>query len=290
MSGARKLRELFESKPHITAMGAHNPLGARLVEEAGFDAVWASGFELSASLGVPDASIVTMSEHLETTRRMAEAIDLPIVVDMDTGFGNAVNVHHAIRRYVLASAAAVVIEDKVFPKDTSLREQTGRGLVSIAEFQGKIEAAREARGEGDLVVVARTEAFTVGLGEDEAIRRAEAYCEAGADMIFVHSKAKTPDEIEAFVDRWDGRRPLAVAPTAYPEFTEARAARTGKIKLSIYGNLGLRAAVKAMRATFARIRADGGMQGVQADIATVAEIFDLQGDAEMRRLEKAYLR
>jgi 2-methylisocitrate lyase-like PEP mutase family enzyme len=112
----------------------------------------------------------------------------------------------------------------------------GRGLVSIAEFQGKIEAVREARGEGDLVVIARTEAFTVGLGADEAIPRAEAYTEARADMIFVHSKAKTPEEIEAFVDRWDGRVPFAVAPTAYPWFTEARAARTTQV--------GIRAAVK----------------------------------------------
>jgi phosphoenolpyruvate phosphomutase len=285
-----KLPRWLEAKPLVTAMGAHNPLGARLVEEAGFDAVWASGFELAASLGVPDASIVTMDEHLETTRRMAEAVDLPIVVDIDTGFGNAVNVHHAVRRYVRAGAAAVVIEDKIFPKDTSLREKAGRGLVSIREFQGKIEAAREARGEGDLVVIARTEAFTVGLGEDEAIRRADAYAEAGADMIFVHSKAKTPDEIEAFVARWDGRRPLAVAPTAYPRFDEARAARSGKIKLMIYGNLGVRAAVKAMRDIFARIRAEGGMRDVQADIATVADIMELQGETEMRRLEDTYLR
>jgi phosphoenolpyruvate phosphomutase len=271
-------------------MAAHNPLGARLVEEAGFDAVWGSGFELSASFGLPDASLITMSDQLEMTRRMVEAVGIPVIADFDTGFGNAINVDHAVRRYAAAGIAALVIEDKTYPKDTSLREGGRQQLVRIAEFQGKIEAAVAAGGEQGIVVIARVEALIAGFGLDEATTRAAAYCEAGADMILIHSKSKTPDEIEAFVARWDGRRPIAIVPTAYPQFDEARAAATGKIGLVIYGNHGLRAAVAAMRATFKRIRTDHSAAAADKQIATVNEIMELQGDAAMRELEKRFLR
>ena len=290
MSKASRFRAALEERPLLTAMAAHNPLGARLVEEAGFDAIWASGFELSAAMGVPDASIVTMTEMLETTRRMGEATSIPIVADIDTGFGNAVNVHFAVRRYHEAGAAAVVMEDKSFPKDTSLREGGRQELLRLEEFQGKLAAAVSAAGGSGPVVVARVEALIAGLGQDEAIRRAEAYVEAGTDMILIHSKAKTPDEIEAFVERWDGRRPLVVVPTAYPAFDEARARSSGKIKLLIYGNHGLRAAVAAMREVFRQVRADGGAAGVEGRLVPVKEVMALQGDAAMRELEQRFLR
>lgn len=284
------LRHALETRPLVTAMAAHDPLGARLVEEAGFDAVWASGFELSASLGVPDAGILGLAEHLEATRRMAAAVALPVVADLDTGFGNAVNLHHAVTRTVAAGAAAVVVEDKTFPKDTSLRPGGRQHLVRTEEFQGKIAAALDAREASGLVVIARTEALIAGGGQDEAIRRAAAYREAGADLILVHSKSRTPDEIEAFAARWTGDIPLAVVPTAYPAFTEARAAATGKIKLLIYGNHGLRAAVKAMRDLFARIRADGGAHRLDAELPSVVDILVLQGDDHMREIERRFLK
>lgn len=290
MTNAHTFRSLLKKTSLAVAMAAHNPLGARLVEEAGFDAVWGSGFELSASFGVPDASLITMSDQLEMTRRMVEAVGIPVIADFDTGFGNAVNVDHAVRRYAAAGIAALVIEDKTYPKDTSLREGGRQQLVRIEEFQGKIEAAVAAGGDDGIVVIARVEALIAGLGLDEAIARAAAYSEAGADMILIHSKSTTPDEIEAFVARWDGRRSIVVVPTAYPEFDEARAAETGKIGLVIYGNHGLRAAVAAMRATFKQIRADGGVAAADKRIATVKEIMELQGDAAMRKLEKRFLR
>ncbi len=283
------LRHALETRPLVTAMAAHDPLGARLVEEAGFDAVWASGFELSASLGVPDAGILGLAEHLEATRRMAAAVALPVVADLDTGYGNAVNLHYAVARYVAAGAAAVVVEDKTFPKDTSLRPGGRHELVPAAEFQGKIAAALDARGESALVVIARTEALIAGLGLDEALARAAAYREAGADLILVHSKQETPDEIEAFVARWNGEVPLAVVPTAYPAFTEARAAAGGKVGLYIYGNHGLRAAVGAMRAAFARIRAEGAAEGIDAELPSVSDILELQGEAGLRRVERDFL-
>ena len=192
---AAALRANLDVRRPALAMAAHNPLAAKLAAEAGFDAVWASGFELSASYAVPDASILPMGTHLEMVRAIGEAQDAPVVADIDTGFGNAVNVAYAVPRYAAAGAAAVVMEDKTFPKDSSLRPGGRQDLVPLGEFQGKVESAKVA---GGVLVVARTEALIAGLGQEEALRRGEAYAEAGADAVLVHSKQKTPDEILAF--------------------------------------------------------------------------------------------
>jgi phosphoenolpyruvate phosphomutase len=271
-------------------MAAHNPLSARLVEEAGFDGVWASGFEISAALGLPDISLVSMAEHLEVVRAMAARTRLPVVADIDTGFGNALNVLHAVRSYEAAGAAAVVIEDKVFPKVTSLVEGGRQDLLRIAEFQGKIEAARHARNDPDFLIIARTEALIAGAGPDAALERGRAYAAAGADLLLVHSKSTTPDEIEDFIAAWDGGIPIVIVPTAYPQMTMARAGASGRVGLVIYGNHAIRAAVAAMQQSFARIMADGDTLGVEPRIAPVGEIFRLQGMDQVARDEAAFLR
>ncbi|KIV82672.1 phosphonopyruvate hydrolase [Exophiala sideris] len=272
------------------AMAAHNPLSARIVAETdGFDAIWASGFELSASYAVPDASIVSPSIHLETTRAMAEVQDLPIIADLDTGFGNAINLAYVIPRYEAAGVAAIVIEDKTFPKDSSLRIDGRQSLVSIYEFQGKIAVAKEM---GSMLVIARTEALIAGLGQEEAMKRALAYVDAGADAILLHSKQKTPDEMLSFCRAWPRNGvPLVIVPTSYPQlsFEEISRLTDGKVRLIICGNHSIRASVAAMRQTFQQIAHDNGISGVEKQIAPVSDIFALQGDAAMRKMEKKYL-
>ncbi len=280
---------LLPSRPAV-AMSAHNPLSARLAEEAGFGAVWASGFELSAAHAVPDANILSMGAQLESVRALAATVGIPVVADIDTGFGNAVNVHYLVPAFVAAGAAAVVMEDKTFPKDSSLRANGRQQLVAVEEFQGKIAAAIEARGDSGCLVVARTEALIAGLGQAEALKRGAAYAEAGADAVLIHSKQKTPDEIVAFCRAWDGRVPLVLVPTSYPQLDEAAIAELNKVGLIICGNHAIRAAVAAMRAVFARIRAERSIAGVEAEIATVQQVFDLQGDAAMRGVEQRFLR
>jgi phosphonopyruvate hydrolase len=287
ISRADALRARLDTTKPAIAMSAHNPLAAKLAADAGFDAIWGSGFELSASYAVPDASILPMGTHLEMMRAIGEAQAAPVIADLDTGFGNAVNVAYAVPRYVAAGVAAVVIEDKTFPKDSSLRPGGRQELVPIVEFQGKIAAAKAA---GAVLVIARTEALIAVLGEDEALRRGAAYVEAGADALLIHSKQTTPDEILSFCQAWPGRVPLVLVPTSYPQLSFAGIAALGKVGLIICGNHAVRAAVAAMRSTFARILADGGISGVERDIAPVSDIFALQGDAAMRDLEKAYLR
>ena len=289
-SQGKALREQMARAGLVRIMATHSPLSARLAEQAGFDGLWASGFELSALYGLADVSLISMTQHLDMVRAIAEQSRLPLVADLDTGFGNAINVIHAVAQYERAGAAAVVIEDKTFPKVTSLAADARQELLRIAEFQGKVEAAVAARRDPDFLIIARTEALIAGLGEAEALKRAAAYAEAGADLILVHSKQNTPDEIENFVKAWTGTRPIAIVPTAYPQLTETRIRALGKIAMVIYGNHATRAAVTAMQGIFARIIAGGGIHNVDKDIVPVDEIFRLQRMDEIKTAERKYLR
>lgn len=287
---ATHLRTQLAAQPLLTGVGARDALEARLIEQAGFDFIWSSGFAISASYGVPDASIISMTQVLDATRAMTEAIDIPIVADCDTGFGNAVNVIHAVRKFEDAGAAAVCMEDKKFPKDTSLLPGGRQELVSIEEFSGKVLAAVENRKNKDLVIIARTEALIAGWGQEEALRRAHCYEEAGADCILIHSKSKQPDEILEFASRWDGKAPLVIVPTNYPTLTEANVRRMGKVKMVIYANQLLRAAVCAQETVLAEIKRAGGIHTLSNNIVPVSRIFELQGVSRMKEQERKYLR
>lgn len=284
------IRVAFEKAVLFHAMAAHNPLTARLVEEAGFNGIWASGFEISAAAAVPDASIISLDHHLALTRSMAATVKIPIIADIDTGYGNAINVMHVAEEYFRAGAAAVVMEDKHFPKDTSLLAGGRQELVSIEQFVGKIQAARSAVPDRDFLILARTEALIAGMGQDEALKRAAAYEQAGANAIVIHSKSKTPDEIVAFVRAWRGKVPLVVIPTAYPDLTEAMIADLKKVGIVIYGNHCIRAIVTALEDVFSQIRKDGGIQHVHKRIVSVERIFELQKVGEMKAAEKKFLR
>ncbi|XBS70980.1 phosphonopyruvate hydrolase [Acerihabitans sp. KWT182] len=283
------LFEVLKRRPIIRAMAAHSPLSALLAEEAGFDALWASGFELSALYGLADVSLISMTQHLDMVRAIAQRSSLPVIADIDTGFGNAVNVIYAVEQYENAGAAAIVIEDKTFPKVTSLVDGGRQELLRIEEFQGKIRAAVDNRRDSHFAVIARTEALIAGFGEAEALRRAAAYEAAGADMILIHSRQKSPDEIESFVQAWNGKTPIVVVPTAYPSFNESRILSLEKIAVVIYGNHALRAAVTAMKDIFARIIEDHGIETVDRDIVSVEEIFRLQKMELVKAREKKYL-
>ena len=214
------------------------------------------------------------------------------MADIDTGFGNAVNVVYAIRQYEAAGAAAVVIEDKTFPKVTSLAADGRQELVRVEEgnFRARSKLLCASRARADFLVIGRTEALIAGLGEAEALRRAAAYEAAGADMILVHSKQKTPAEVESFVRAWTGKAPIVLVPTAYPEMNAQRIAALGKIRMVIYGNHAVRASVTAMQQVFARIRRDGGIHNVHADLVSVEEIFRLQRMDQMKADEKKFLK
>ncbi|MDE1994716.1 MAG: isocitrate lyase/phosphoenolpyruvate mutase family protein [Rhizobiaceae bacterium] len=290
MTKAKILRTQIAERGLLHIMASHSPLSAILAEEAGFDGLWASGFELSALYGLPDMSLISMTQHLDMLRAIAGRSSLPIVADIDTGYGNAINVIHTIVEYERAGASAVVIEDKTFPKVTSLAPGGRQELLRVEEFQGKVEAAVAARQDSDFLVIARTEALIAGLGEPEALARAQAYVEAGADLILIHSKKTEPSEIESFSRKWSGSVPLVIVPNAYPDLHADRVKALGNIAMMIYGNYGIRAATTAMQETFRRIIADGGVQNVHKDIVAVEEVFRLQGMKSTKLNEQRYLR
>ena len=289
MNQATRLRERIRQGELLAGVGACNALEARLIENAGFDFIWASGFAISASYALPDASIISMTELLAATRAMCGRINIPVVCDCDTGFGNANNVIYAVDEFQKAGAAAISIEDKKFPKDTSLLPGGRQELVSIEEFSGKIRAAVDARQGSDLVVIARTEALIAGWGVEEALSRAHHYSEAGADCILVHSKSETPDEVVEFVKRWDAAAPLVIVPTSYPSLTKKEVRRLGKIQLVIYANQPLRAAVKAQEELLAEMKRAGGIHTIDDRMVPVSHIFDLQGVTRMKENETKYL-
>ncbi|MEU8505288.1 isocitrate lyase/phosphoenolpyruvate mutase family protein [Streptomyces brevispora] len=287
VGGAAQLRALFERPGPVRIVGAHNALGARLAERAGFDGVWSSGLEVSASHALPDADILTMTELLEVARSMAAAVAVPVVADCDAGYGNANNVMHMIRRYEAAGIAAVSIEDKRFPKMNSFipgRQE----LAPITEFAGKIAAAKSAQVRPDLMVIARVEALVAGWGLDEALRRAEAYAEAGADAVLIHAKGESAEPILEFLRQWQQRLPVVVVPTTYHTITAEELSAAGA-KLVIYANHGLRASITAVSETFEAILRDGRTSGIETRIAPLATVFDLQGMAALQQAEERFL-
>src|SRR5215475_5654166 len=191
----RGLLELFGRPGVVLAAGAHDALSAKLAEEAGFGAIWASGFGISAVQAVPDANILTLTETLEAVRRICDAVSVPVVADCDNGYGNAINVMRTASEFERAGAAGICIEDNEFPKRCSFYAGVRRDLVAVEEHARKVEAATAARRDPRFRVIARTEALIAGMGLDEAMLRARMYADAGADAVLVHSKAKDFGEL-----------------------------------------------------------------------------------------------
>ncbi|MFA5142290.1 MAG: isocitrate lyase/phosphoenolpyruvate mutase family protein [Candidatus Woesearchaeota archaeon] len=290
-SKSKRLRELFNSNSLIRIVGAHDGMSAKLVEKHGFEGVWASGLEISTSHGVPDAEILTMNDTLHAAVCINDAIKLPVVVDCDTGYGNSINVIRLVEKFEAAGIAAVCIEDKIFPKVNSY--VPGRQeLAPIAEFVGKIMAAKNAQKTEEFMVFARVEALIAGWGHEEAIKRAKAYMNAGADAIFIHSKAKVPDEIVTFVNEWNQMNkkiPLVVCPTSYPSFSESQMKELG-VNMVIYANHGIRAAILNMNNVLGKISKEGIGTLKSDELASMDDVFEIQGMPQMKETEKLFLR
>lgn len=282
------LRRLFAGDDIVRAIGAHDVLGARLGQRAGFDVIWASGLELSAAHGVPDADILTMTETLTAAQWIAAGVGIPVIADCDAGYGNATNVAHMVRRYEAAGMAAVCIEDKVVPKLNSF-VPSRQHLVSVEEFTGKLEAAKAAQEDPDFMVIGRVEALVAGFDVAEALHRARAYVAAGADAILVHAKSPTPEPVLDFLARWSGPTPVIVVPTTYFTISAAELATAGA-SMVIYANHGLRASVRAMMETFQAIRESGGTSVVEERIASLDTIFELQGVPQMLAHDAKFVR
>ena len=282
--GPRRLRELLAGPEPVVAPGAYDALSARLVAQAGFDAVYMTGFGTSASLlGQPDIGLLSFAEMADQARRLAEAVDVPLIADADDGYGNPINVVRTVRAYEAAGVAGLHLEDQLSPKRCG--HLAGKQLIATSEMVEKVRAAVEARRSADLVIIARTDARAVE-GLDAALERARRYRDAGADVLFVEAPESEAE--------------IAAVAEAFPEtpllFNAVEGGRTPLLELARLRELGFRlvicpltallAATAAVQQSLARLRQNGTPHD---DGALSFDGFtDLVGLAEMQRLEARF--
>ncbi len=286
-----RLRQGLRSDKPVVAVGAHDAMSALLIDNHGFDAVWVSGFGVSAmAYGLPDLNLMTMNETLDITRRIQGVTELPVVVDCDNGYGGLSNVVRTVVEFDRAGVAAVCIEDNLFPKRNSLYQgQTQRDLVKVHEQARRLRAAKAAQESPSFVLIARVEALIAGHGVAAACERATAYAEAGADAILIHSKDKSLAEIEGFLEQWRGTglsTPLVAVPTLFPDYT-AEQLHTKGFGMVILANQTMRASVQAMEETLRTLRAEGKPAAADPHIAAVDHIFELVHTREAIEAEEA---
>ena len=286
MTPTQTLRKLFQTKKLVVAPGAHDALTARVIEKCGFDAIYMTGYGQAAShLGRPDVGLICFSEMADRARNTVEATALPVIADADTGFGNAVNVIRTVRAYQKAGVAAIQLEDQVSPKRCG--HMAGREVVAKEEMIGKIKAAVDARFDPDFMIIARTDARTV-LGIEEALDRAKAYEEAGADIIFVES----PESVEEM---------KAVNQTISRAYTLANMVEGGRTplitndeleamgyRLVIYPTASTYLTTKAMFGLMNTLKKDGTTRNMIDQMVTFSEFNELIGLGEVNALGAKY--
>ncbi|MEJ2231475.1 MAG: phosphoenolpyruvate mutase, partial [Nitrospirales bacterium] len=285
---ASQLKKLLLSPQLEFICEAHNGLSAKIVEEAGFRGIWASGLSISAQFGVRDNNEASWTQVLDNLEFMSDATHIPILLDGDTGYGNFNNMQRLIRKLEQRHIAAVCIEDKLFPKTNSFLKGDTQPLADMEEFCGKIKAGKDAQSDPDFCIIARVEAFICGWGLAEALRRAEAYHQAGADGILIHSALAVPDEILAFKREWGDRCPVVIVPTKYYS-TPTDVFRQHGFSMVIWANHILRAAVATMQTTARILKEHENLLSIEDKIVPVSEIFRLQGAAELLEAEQRYL-
>jgi phosphoenolpyruvate phosphomutase len=284
-----QLRNLLLSDQTEFILEAHNGLAAKIVEEAGFKGIWGSGLALSAQHAVRDNNELSWTEVVGMLEFMSDATRIPILLDGDTGYGDFNNMRRLVRKLEQRGIAGVCIEDKLFPKTNSFIQGEQQELEDIEIFNGKIKAGKDAQADDDFCIVARVEAFIAGWGLEEALRRGEAYRQAGADAVLIHSKLSRPDEVLAFAREWDDRCPLVIVPTKYYS-TPTEVFRQHRISLVIWANHLIRSSIASMQATAKTIFESESLVDVEGRVAGVPEIFRLQGADELLEAEKIYAR
>lgn len=284
---AHALRSMITSNELEFILEAHNGISARIAEEAGFKGIWASGLALSAQFGVRDNNEASWTQVVDMLEFMSDATTIPILLDGDTGYGNFNNMRRLVRKLEQRNIGGVCIEDKIFPKTNSFIGGERQPLADADEFCGKIAAGKDSQSDDDFCIVARVEALIAGWDIGEALRRAEAYRQAGADAILIHSKLSRPDQIVEFAEEWANRAPVVIVPTKYYS-TPVEVFRKAEISLVIWANHMIRSAVQAMQKTAAVIYETESLTEIEDRIAPVDELFRLQGADELAAAEDRY--
>ena len=291
MSGVRlRLRERLVQGPLLVAPGIYDAYGARFVEQAGFDAVYMTGNGVSASLlGRPDVGLVDLTLFAAHAHRAAACVDIPLICDADTGYGNAVNVRHTVQEFEAAGVAAIHIEDQVSPKRCG-HLPGSRPVVDMNEHIGKIEAAIAARRDPDFIIIARTDA-AAGHGLDEAIRRGKAYRAAGADVVFVELKsgADIIEQLKRVTGEIDAPCLVNVEEAGKVGEVTARELETIGFRLAIYPGLARYAAGYAIRETLAVLKRDGSTKQARSRMLDFREYNEALKLSDVEEWERKFL-
>jgi len=289
MRRTARLRELLQGPGIVMVPGAHDAFTAKLIEQAGFSACYMTGAgTVAALLGLPDVGLITLTEMVMNARYIARAVSIPVISDADNGYGNAINVMRTVREYEAAGVAGIHIEDQIFPKKCG--HMDGKALVSLDEMAGKIRAAREAREDPDFVIIARTDSRAVE-GIEAAIRRANAYAEAGADVIFPEAP-QSREELARFAR--EIRAPLLANMTEFGKSPLVPAAELERLgyRIVLYPASALRVAHRAIQELLGQIKQTGSQEACLERMAHRQEMYELVGlpavhEAERRFMPKA---
>lgn len=285
MSMTRKLRELLQRKKILVAPGAFDAMSAKLIEAAGFEAVYMTGFGTAASLlGLPDIGLITMTEMVGNAKRISDAVNIPVIADADTGYGNHLNVIRTIEEYERVGVAAIHIEDQIFPKKCGHME--GSKLIPLEEMATKVRAAAASKRDKDFVLIVRTDAIS-SEGFEGAIRRGNAYVEEGADVIFLEAP-KTMDQLEKIPQLIKAPVLINMAPKTpnlgFKKFEEMGYA------IIIYPSLALTASFLAIRERLSELKENGIVRQWAEMGVPFEEMITFLGVKEYEKLEEKFLR
>lgn len=282
-SPGRRLREAWKAGT-VQIPGVYNPLVARLAEQAGFQAIYLSGAALSASMGLPDVGLVTLTEFVDFARGITTASKLPLISDADTGFGEALNVERTVQQFEAAGVAGIHLEDQVMPKRCG--HLSGKKLITLEEMSAKIRGAVGGRRDPDFVIIARTDARGV-TDMNDAIQRALAYKQAGADVIFIEA-LKSEQEFAEFAKAVPG--PLLANMTEFGQTPLMDVSKLSSIgyQLVIYPVTLLRLALQSSRAALAAIKNTGSQSNLIPQMLTRQELYDLLGYTGYEERDKSY--
>jgi phosphoenolpyruvate phosphomutase len=289
MDTRQKFGQFLDQHDVVTVVGAHDALSAKLIEEAGFPAVWASGFGIAyAQQFRPDANIVTMVENAAAASHMVDAVSIPVIADIDNGYGNAINVKRTIRQYIQSGVSAVALEDQTFPKRCGIYPgYSDRSIISVKEMVGKLKMARDTA-QNELFLIARTDAFNTGHTVEVVLERAYAYVEAGADSVFAISS--DVDDLKSFASKWDlPNVPLTVVPTLMPNHTINDFREMG-FRIVIFSAHVLQAAITGMQTLLANLKERGefGTSQDAGQMIPFSEFVNLIGLQELGDVEERY--
>ncbi len=286
MTKGQKLREILSDPGILVLPGVHDCVSAKLSQKAGFEVAFTSGFGISATmLGKPDMGFLNATEMLWSVSRIVSSVDVPVVVDIDTGYGNPLNVMRTVEEVVRIGGGGIILEDQQWPKKCGHFD--GKQVITMSEHVEKIHAAVEARGDTELVIVGRTDS-RASLGIDEAINRGRAYSEAGADVVFIEAP-KSVEELKEIAGAFDNDVPLFanMVEGGKTPFLSSKELEELGYKIVVYPLAGLFSATKAIESCFAHLKENGTTEGY-SDMSNFKDFEEVIDTAKYREQESKF--